>query len=171
MARPVTGFLTNTGQYFEREEDAKRYEAIGAFNEALDAALAGKGLPPMLADFFRDNMRHFVIANRDVVLDYVALVQEVPELPAHDIRAPEAPIVRDQIPLDMPDEELELIDIEPDTGPVSDPPELEDDDDGGSDFISAFEQGSVGDTVRTAEAHGNDEVLRQPEPSLSDVHQ
>lgn len=158
MPRPVSGFLTSTGQYFDREEDAKKYEAIANFNEALAKQLSPE-LGPQLLSYLTDTIRRFVIVNRDVVVDYVALVTEIPEPVAHDIRVPPPqPEPEWTAPDDLELVDIELVDLDPDTGPVSKEEDATD-----PDFISAFEPGGMGEPDGVPETSGNDEVVRQPE--------
>ena len=72
--------------------------------------------------------------------------------------------------IQMPDlTGIELIDLDPDTGPVSEEAQAEVV--GGlllydgtpEDFVQALEPGSLGEADGVSETNGNDEVVRQPE--------
>ena len=172
MVRKANGYLTKSGQFFNTKPEAEAYEAVQGFNEALAKTLDDVGIGGLLASYTTDTVRHFVLANRDVVRQYMKLVPEIdtPEPPTrNDIRAPTPEPatgpVTDFVPLGAldiadDDEPLELIDVkeepvvlpeipdEPDISPNDLPPE----------FVQAFTDTVGADDSGAAEPGGNEEV-------------
>ena len=81
MTRPVKGFLTKRGHYYDKKIDAQTRDAVDDFNEGLADYLSQYYLPPMIAEFISEHMRYFLVANRDIAEPYIKLVTEMPQEP------------------------------------------------------------------------------------------
>ena len=102
MTRPVKGFLTKRGHYYDKKIDAQTRDAVDDFNEGLADYLSQYFLPPMVSEFISEHMRYFLVANRDIAEPYIKLVTEMPPEPAH-VPIATAPVVPEPM-LDLPED-------------------------------------------------------------------
>lgn len=137
MTRPVRGFLTKQGKFFDTKIAAQTYEATTEFHEKLQAHLEASGFGSTLLDFTMDKVREFVLLNREVVKDYISLVKSIPEPTKYDLR-------------------VEL--LHPQADP--EPPVFEPLDEDQDAFVQAFSD-PLGSDDGEPEASGNDEEVRQ----------
>ncbi len=98
MVRKASGFLTNTGQFFDKREAADAYEAIDGFKTPLRELLLEAKFVPGLFEYTEALVNYFVLANRDAVLAYVKHVNVVPNKPV----IATAPVVEEPFPGDTP---------------------------------------------------------------------
>lgn len=115
MTRPVRGFLTKDGKFFDSKAGANAYEAAMEFHEALSQHLETAGFTREVKDFIMDKVREFVLIHKTVVGRYTSLINSIPEVNENDLRS---------------------IIVLPTTEPVAELPMIEVDD----AFVSAFVQ-------------------------------
>lgn len=151
MTRPVKGFLTKRGRYFDKKIDAQTCDAIEDFNEGLNEYLSAYYIPPLVHEFIMGHMKYFLVANKEIVEPYIKLVTEVPNEPK-PLEVPTGPVT---VPLnDVPEDEPLLLDLPEDVNDFL--PETNDEttsvDD---DFTSAFFDPEGGSDDTSA---GNEDV-------------
>jgi hypothetical protein len=132
MTRPVKGFLTKRGVYYDKKIDAETRDAIDDFTEGLNEYLGQYYIPPMIQEFIAGHMRYFILANKDIVAPYIKLVQEIPAEPIK---------VSDTGPVTVPFDDSHLGDYHPMDLPedVNDfLPEPDDETTTVNDFTAAF---------------------------------
>lgn len=82
MVRKASGYLTKDGQFFPTKQQAEVFEATRAFHQRLSEAVVQMGLEPTApyTEFLIDNVRSFVLLNKDVVMEYIRKMPSIPVL-------------------------------------------------------------------------------------------
>lgn len=129
MTRPVKGFLTKRGVYYEKKVDAETRDAVDDFNEGLTEYLGQYFMPPIISEFITGHMKYFLIANKDIVAPYIKLVEEMPPEPEKPVEPPTGPVtvpfddshLGDYHPLNLPEDVNDFLpEIEDDPSPPID---------------------------------------------------
>lgn len=137
--RPVNGFLTSSGKYFDREADAKAFDAAYFFHKRMHEFLDERGFHGILKDTAMDAIKDFVLIHKDEIMDYMAVGTDKPSIDKADQRAM---TLSDN--LSKPFVQVHYEEQDHDTGPVIEKVDLEltpleEEDEDNDGFVQAFD--------------------------------